>query len=560
MSEERLHKVMATSGIDSRRKCEEMIVAGRVQVNGQTVTELGTRVDPDKDRVTVDGVPIVIQVTHLYYKLHKPRGVLSDAGNEVDDRKSVVDFMPVPGTRVYPVGRLDLHSEGLILLTDDGELSHRLTHPRFQHPKTYFVLVDQTPTGVQLTTLREGVDLEDGTTAPAEVRVIEQLPVELRLSKGPNEGVWMQVVLREGKKRQIRHMIAAVGLETRRLVRWSIGPLTLARLELGECVALNRDELEALRKQVGLAANSTDPSAVRRDGRTAGGRTAAASAARGGGARSENRRDSEGNRERPPREDTRVDRRRNNAVVSERPGGVIRISSTPEEGEPKKSSQRRQGGDQRKAAAAAGGKRRPVLRPDARSEQANDNRSGQSGAGANRSRPSRPDSGYVDPSEQQSGPRRDYSARPPQPYKVRSRLDDDPEPVYVSKLVQPTPGRRGTGAGGNRRSGPGQGTGGNQSGGRYQGNNVNRSPNAGAPDNRNDAGKAGGAAGGKPGPQTAGGRPAQAGTTGKPGGKPAGKGTGPRKEGWAVPKDKRTPKSGGSTTPAATPKQDKDEE
>lgn len=243
---------MAAAGIGSRRTCEELITAGRVQLNGKVVDTLGVKVDPARDRILVDGKPLKPVQTHHYYKLHKPRGVLGDTVSEDGERRTVLDLAPEEAGRLFPVGRLDLHSEGLVLLTDDGELAHLLTHPRYEHTKTYYVLVEALPTTSALIALRQGVDLPEGRTAPAEVEVVQELPAELKLSKGPNEGVWLRIVLREGKKRQIRHMTAAVGYPTLRLVRWAIGPLTLGKVGLGQCVPLTTAEVRALRSAVGL--------------------------------------------------------------------------------------------------------------------------------------------------------------------------------------------------------------------------------------------------------------------------------------------------------------------
>lgn len=252
MTPERLQKVMAAAGVGSRRKCEELIAAGRVQVNGRVVDTLGAKADPARDRILVDGKPLKPMQAHHYYKLHKPRGVLGDTVSEDAERRTVLDLAPEDAGRLFPVGRLDLHSEGLVLLTDDGELAHRLTHPRYEHTKTYYVLVEALPTTPALMALRQGVDLPEGRTAPAEVEVVQELPAELNLSKGPNEGVWLRIVLREGKKRQIRHMTAAVGYPTLRLVRWAIGPLTLGKVGLGQCVPLTAAEVRALRRTSGL--------------------------------------------------------------------------------------------------------------------------------------------------------------------------------------------------------------------------------------------------------------------------------------------------------------------
>lgn len=253
MTEERLQKVLAAAGIASRRACEEIITAGRVKVNGQLVTELGTKVDPERAQITVDGKAISLPSRHVYVKLHKPRGVLSDEGGDEEvmgGRESVLDLLPDDMRRVFPVGRLDLHSEGLILLTDDGDLAHKLTHPRFHHSKTYFVLVAEKPNEEALRTLRNGVDLPEGRSAPALVRILDKLPSELKLSIGPSEGVWLEMTLYEGKKRQIRHMTAAVGHPTLRLVRWAIGPLTLDSLKVREYIPLTAREVTALRNLV----------------------------------------------------------------------------------------------------------------------------------------------------------------------------------------------------------------------------------------------------------------------------------------------------------------------
>lgn len=250
MAEERLQKVMAAAGVGSRRACEELIVAGKVRVNGRVVSELGTKVDPEQVQITVDGKPVHLPSRHLYLKVHKPRGILGDIGDDPEGRRTVLDLAPAGMRRVFPVGRLDLPSEGLMLLTDDGELAHRLTHPRFQHPKTYYVLVEQRPGEAELAQFRRGIDLPEGRSAPAAIRVVQQLPAELNLGPGPTQGVWLEIVLREGKKRQIRQMTAAIGHPTLRLVRWAIGPLTLGSLKSGETHPLNRRELTALRQMV----------------------------------------------------------------------------------------------------------------------------------------------------------------------------------------------------------------------------------------------------------------------------------------------------------------------
>jgi len=264
MAEERLQKVMASAGVGSRRACEELIVAGKVRVNGRVVNELGTKVDPQRVQVTVDGKPLRFASRHIYLKVHKPRGVLGDMGDDPEGRRTVLDLAPADTRRIFPVGRLDLHSEGLMLLTDDGDLAHKLTHPRFQHPKKYYVLVEQRPSEHETSRFRHGIDLPEGRTAPAQMRVADKLPALLRLSAGPTAGVWLEVVLREGKKRQIRHMTAEIGHPTLRLVRWSIGPLTLGNLGLGQTIPLTRAEVTALREMVAEGLQPKPPTAPKR--------------------------------------------------------------------------------------------------------------------------------------------------------------------------------------------------------------------------------------------------------------------------------------------------------
>ncbi len=249
MAEERLQKILAAAGVASRRASEALIRAGRVKVDGRVVTTLGTKVDPDRATITVDDRPIRPQRDHVYYKVYKPRGMLSDIGGDARGRPTVADLLPPGVQRVFPVGRLDLNSEGLVLLTDDGALAHRLTHPRYEHPKVYYVLVTQRPPESALNRLRRGVEIPGGVTAPADVEVVDAPPLELILAPGERKGSWLRFVLREGKKRQIRHMIAAVELNLVRLIRWAIGPLTLAGLRPQEARPLTRREIAGLRVQ-----------------------------------------------------------------------------------------------------------------------------------------------------------------------------------------------------------------------------------------------------------------------------------------------------------------------
>lgn len=238
---ERLQKFMARAGVASRRKSEEMIAAGRVAVNGRVVREPGVQVDAERDRIEVDGKLILAPARFTYLLLNKPVGSVSTA-TDTHGRPTVVDLVS-PSERLYPVGRLDIDSEGLILLTNDGELTQRVTHPRYEHDKEYHVLVAGLPTAEQIERLRRGIELEDGVTSPAEVDVIGR--------EGNNS--WLRFVIHEGKKRQIRRMCAAIGHPVRRLVRVRIGPLTLGELRPGEYRALSATEEAALRQWAGLS-------------------------------------------------------------------------------------------------------------------------------------------------------------------------------------------------------------------------------------------------------------------------------------------------------------------
>ena len=226
---ERLQKVLARTGFGSRRTCEELIAAGRVTVNGK-VAPLGQRVDVDHDRVEVDGIAVGVRPDRVYYLLNKPRDVVTTAA-DTHGRPTVVDLVPAE-PRVFPVGRLDADTEGLLLLTNDGELTHRLTHPSFGVDKEYLAEVERSPSPSAVRRLREGVDLDDGRTAPARVAVVA--PRALR------------IVIHEGRNRQVRRMCDAVGHPVVRLVRTRIGPLVDRDLGPGEWRALSMSEVRAL--------------------------------------------------------------------------------------------------------------------------------------------------------------------------------------------------------------------------------------------------------------------------------------------------------------------------
>lgn len=240
----RLQKVLAQAGVASRRASERLIREGRVRVNGQVVTQMGVQVDPGRDEILFDGRRVVVASARQYLKLHKPAGYLSVMH---DDRGRLALGDLVPDVRgVHPVGRLDRNSEGLILLTDDGPLTHRLTHPRYEHSKEYLVLVRGTPGREAMRRLREGIELEGGRTAPAKVT----RPREVSWGRAPSGHTWLRIVLREGRKRQVRRMCEAVGHPVRRLIRVRIGPIELGDLAVGAHRPLSRAEERSLRKVI----------------------------------------------------------------------------------------------------------------------------------------------------------------------------------------------------------------------------------------------------------------------------------------------------------------------
>lgn len=241
---ERLHKVLAHAGVASRRAAERMIRDRRVRVNGALVVELGTQVDPNHDRIEVDGRPLARgETAHHYVALNKPLGVVSTA-HDPEGRPTVVELVQA-AHRVYPVGRLDIDSEGLVLLTDDGELTFRLTHARFGIEKEYEVSVacpDSTFDENLLEQLRRGVVLDDGLARAVRTSMIRSMP----------HAAIVRVVLVEGRQREVRRMLAAVGCAVEHLQRIRIGPLLLGDLELGAHRPLRTREVDALRTAVGL--------------------------------------------------------------------------------------------------------------------------------------------------------------------------------------------------------------------------------------------------------------------------------------------------------------------
>ena len=238
--EERLQKILARAGIGSRRDCDSLIEQGRVTVNGRVALP-GTKADPHKDTILLDGRRIAAPEPLKYIAFYKPRGVIS-AVESPDPRPTVLDLVPSE-TRLFPVGRLDTESEGLILLTNDGELANRLTHPKFGHEKEYRVLVARRPDEDQLATWRRGVVLEDGH---------QTLPAEVRVESTYGKGAWLRVILREGRKRQIREMGDRVGLPVVRIIRIRIGTLQLGKLKPREWRNLTSEEVKTLKRQTGV--------------------------------------------------------------------------------------------------------------------------------------------------------------------------------------------------------------------------------------------------------------------------------------------------------------------
>lgn len=236
---ERLQKVLARAGLASRRAVEEMIEAGRIKVNGRKA-RLGQRVDPDKDTVEVDGSTYPLRADIVYYLLNKPIGAVTTA-SDPEGRPTVMEFVDLD-TRVWPVGRLDVDTEGALIVTNDGDLTQRLTHPSYKVPKTYLAEVSGTVGQKALRQLARGVELDDGPTQPAGVELVERVP----------GGSLVQVTITEGRNRQVRRMMEAVGHPVRRLVRLSVGPVALGRLKPGTFRRLAPQEVQALFRTVGM--------------------------------------------------------------------------------------------------------------------------------------------------------------------------------------------------------------------------------------------------------------------------------------------------------------------
>lgn len=235
---ERLQKVLAAAGLGSRRHCEEYILAGRVAIDGQVVTELGVRVDLERQKVTVDGERIKPQ-TKKYYLIHKPAGCLC-TNEDPAGRPRVIDLLPPSDTRLFTVGRLDENTEGLLLVTNDGELAHRLAHPRFQVERVYRVLVAGHPTPPTLEELQRGLHFAEGKFRVRQARKL----------KTQGQSTLLEIVLTEGQNREVRRLFARVGHKVMSLQRIQFGPLRLGDLQPGEYRPLRPQELDRLRELV----------------------------------------------------------------------------------------------------------------------------------------------------------------------------------------------------------------------------------------------------------------------------------------------------------------------
>lgn len=238
--EERIQKIIAKVGITSRRKAEELIIEGLVTVNGKRAV-IGMKADLGKDHIKVNGKLIGAAEGKVYMAFNKPAGVLT-AMSDVEGRPTVGDFLKRIRKQVFPVGRLDYNSEGLLLLSNDGDFANTVLHPKNKIPKTYRVKVDGFPDEKDIATLENGIRLDDGMTAPAKIRIVKEMKAN----------TWLDIIIHEGRKRQVRRMFERVGHSVIRLMRIKISSLRLGSLKAGEYRYLTNDELDKLKKEIGL--------------------------------------------------------------------------------------------------------------------------------------------------------------------------------------------------------------------------------------------------------------------------------------------------------------------
>lgn len=245
MSSERLQKFLARAGVASRRAAEGLITQGRVTVNGTQVTELGSKVDPEKDAVAVDGKKVELHAQRTWYLLNKPEGVVTTL-TDPQGRPTIADFLKDLKKRLFPVGRLDYDAEGALLLTDDGEISNRLLHPRYQVPRTYLVKVKGDPTDASLAKLRGGVRLEDGMAAPSKVERFDKAEAN----------TWLEIVVTEGRPHLVKRLCAAIGHPVVRLFRPAQAGIAVGDLEPGSLRKLTDEEVAVVR---GVAEGKSPP-------------------------------------------------------------------------------------------------------------------------------------------------------------------------------------------------------------------------------------------------------------------------------------------------------------
>jgi 23S rRNA pseudouridine2605 synthase len=240
---ERLQKILARAGLASRREAERWIVEGRVSVNGAVIRKLGSQADPAKDSIKVDGKRVQPAAAPLYYAFHKPPGIITTM-NDPEKRPDLTPYLARLGERrrLFPVGRLDYNTTGLLLLTNDGEFALRLTHPRFGVKKLYRVKLSACPTHEDLARLRTGIRLEDGMSAPARARVVDKL----------KKNAWVEIEVREGRKREVRRIFEALGFFVEKLMRIKVGSVALGALPIGGLRPLSRLEVDTLKREVGL--------------------------------------------------------------------------------------------------------------------------------------------------------------------------------------------------------------------------------------------------------------------------------------------------------------------
>lgn len=233
--QEKVHKILARLGLASRRKSEELIREGRVTINGQ-IAHIGQRIDPTQSHIKVDGRLVFKPEPHVYYLFNKPQRVVSTM-SDPEGRKCVGDFLKDIKFKVFPVGRLDYYSEGLMIITNDGDLANAILHPSKKISKTYHVKVTEKPSEDKLKILSKGIHLEDGKTAPAKVKIM----------KNTEKNCWLEMIIHEGKKRQIRRMVEAIGHRVIRLIRVRIDGISLGDLKVGEIRMMSAREIDSLK-------------------------------------------------------------------------------------------------------------------------------------------------------------------------------------------------------------------------------------------------------------------------------------------------------------------------